>query len=86
MNKDVISPEELQNFQMLENVDTAIIRVDTPGGQGPPRLKLILRFRKLGPSTRGSALTTREDLIADLEVAEAAAHQIIDAISQVKNQ
>ena len=40
MNKDVISPEELQNFQMLENVDTAIIRVDTPGGQGPPKAEV----------------------------------------------
>ncbi len=86
MNKDVISPEELQNFKILENIDTSIIRVSTPSGQALPRLKLILRFRKLGPSPRGSELTTREDLIANIEVAEAAAHQIIGAIAQVKNR
>ena len=84
MNKYVIPFEEFQKLQELESVTAEPRQVAVPSGQLLPIVKLSLRFRKLGSSSPGGELITREDLAVRPEYAREAVRQITDAIVQAE--
>ena len=80
MSEDIISYEEFQKLQELENVSAEVIRVEAPDGQLLPRVKLTLQVRQLGPSPPGNGLTTRRILVVRPEYAKVVVDQIAEQI------
>ena len=81
-NPNVISFEEFQKYSRLENLTSQAIRVKHPNGREIVWLKLLFRSRaQLQQSNQGSELTTRENLVCDLEYAKVAVRQMQHAIS-----
>ena len=80
MSEDVIAYEELQDFQELEGIDSKAIQVAFPNGLIRPYVKLIFRFRRLGPSPLGTELTTRENIVVRPEFAKAVVDRMAEQI------
>ena len=81
---DALPRYSLEDFQKLSILEGFTFRVVQHPAVEDFYIESTSTYRKLGPSPQGSALTTRETVVLDLECAQAVVRQMADHISRAE--